>query len=318
MSFWASLFLPKGSSTETTDLGRIVTLLVSSSGSPLLPSARNTEPLPGVLRTVFLTVPAFLSLDLVSAFGNALIFLLALTLITFAALYEFMRFTGGWRGPKSRRRGAHGTLDLGEGYDRDGMRANRQPWRNSRGWRILVTFWCTSIYLPLSKLAIGALVFTDDYWPIANPYLATGQDKPDLGTAREAFYPPLDFCYRTSMRRDSIDWTFLLLPISALVILTLSLWLPWRLWSVINCEKPKVDAWTELGERRRNLNAEYQRLLDVDPSPFSFLYKGERGILCMVRLALTRIFYRQTFANLGRLSDPSSKSLGERASKRGP
>ena len=271
--------MPFPTPTTDPDPRRIVTLLVSSSGSPLLPSARNAEPPPGVLRTVFVTVPAFLSLDLVSAFGNALIFLLVFTLVTFAALYEFMRFTGGWRGPKSHR--THGTLDLGEGYDRDGLEANRQSsWRNSRGWRILVTFWCTSIYLPLSKLALGALVFTDDYWPIPNPYLATGQDKPDLaplGTARE-FHEPLDFCYRTSMRRDSINLTFILLPIAALVILTLSLWLPWRLWSVINCEKPKVDAWTELGERRRNLNAEYQRSLDVDPSPFSFLYKGERGV----------------------------------------
>ncbi|KWU42945.1 hypothetical protein RHOSPDRAFT_26670 [Rhodotorula sp. JG-1b] len=91
---------------------RIVTLLVSSSGSPLLPSARTTEPLPppGVLRAVFVTVLAFLSLDLVSAFGNALIFVLVLTLFTFAALYKCMRFTGGWRGPKSRR--THDTFDL--------------------------------------------------------------------------------------------------------------------------------------------------------------------------------------------------------------
>ena len=254
----------------------------------MLPSARIAEPPPGVLRTVFVTVPAFLSLDLVSAFGNALVFLLVLTLVTFAALYEFMRFTGGWKGLKSRS--MHGTLDLGEGFDRDGIEATRQSWRNSRWWRIWVTFWCTSFYLPLSKLAIGALVFTDDYWPIANPYLATGQNEPDLaplGPDRE-YHEPLDFCYRTSMHRDSINLIFIILPIAALVILTLSLWLPWRLWNVINCEKPKVDAWTELGERRRNLNAEYQRLLDVDPSPFSFLYKGERG-LCERWLVLTRV-----------------------------
>ncbi|PRQ70885.1 hypothetical protein AAT19DRAFT_11042 [Rhodotorula toruloides] len=63
-----------------------------------------------------------------------------------------------------------------------------------------------------------------------------------------------------------------LLPIAAVVILALSLWLPWRLYKVVEEEKPKIDGWTELGERRKDDNAEYERLLEADPSPFSFLY----------------------------------------------
>ncbi|GAA5877534.1 hypothetical protein JCM3774_005898 [Rhodotorula dairenensis] len=259
------------------DLMQLATLLTSASGSPVATPLHATEPPSGALRTIFVTMPAFLSLDLVSAFGKALIFLFVLTLVTLAALYELMRFTGGWKGPSS---GLQGTkLDQGEGYDREGTATRQESWRNSRVWRIVVTFWCTSVYLPLSKWAIGALVYTDDYWPVPNPYLATRDTKPDLlaslGAAQE-FHDPLDFCYRTSMRRNSINFTFVLLPVAALVILTLSLWLPWRLRSIINHQKPKVDAWTELGERRRNLNAEYQRLLDADPSPFSFLYRDFR------------------------------------------
>ncbi|GAA5993201.1 hypothetical protein JCM10908_004503, partial [Rhodotorula pacifica] len=255
------------------DLMQLVTLLVSTSGSPLLPASHAVEPPTGALRTVFVTVPAFLSLDFVIAYGRPFVFLLVLTVVTVVALCELMRFTGGWQGPGSGLK--RGRLDRGEGFDREATVQARHSWRDSRVWHIVVTFWCSSVYLPLSKLAIGALVFTDDYWPVANPYLASGQDTPNpspLGPDKE-FYAPLEFCYRTTMRSDTINLAFVLLPVAGIVILALSIWLPWRLRSVINHEKPRVDAWTELGERRRDRNAEYQRLLETDPSPFSFLYK---------------------------------------------
>ncbi|BGP65895.1 hypothetical protein NBRC10512_004184 [Rhodotorula toruloides] len=265
------------------DLMQMITLLVTA-GSPTLASitassssANSSQK--SLLRTLFVTVPSALSLDFVSAFGQALLFLLVLTLVTLFALYEFYRFTGGWAGPAARR----GARDIGEGYDREGadtVGGSKRwlSWRNSYGWRVFVTFWCTSLYLPLSKLAIGALVYTDDYWPVSNPYTLYDSDAPSpppLGPAA-TYYNPMDFCYRTTMRRrqglKNLNFAYVLLPIAAVVILVLSLWLPWRLYKVIEEKKPKVDGWTELGERRKDENAEYERLLEADPSPFSFLY----------------------------------------------
>ncbi|BGP35334.1 hypothetical protein JCM10296v2_007170 [Rhodotorula toruloides] len=265
------------------DLMQMITLLVTA-GSPTLASvtASSSSDNPSqqtLLRTLFVTVPSALSLDVVSAFGQALLFLLLLTLVTLLALYEFYRFTGGWTGPAARR----GARDIGEGYDREGadtVGGSKRwlSWRNSYGWRVVVTFWCTSLYLPLSKLAIGALVYTDDYWPVSNPYTLYDSDSPSpppLGPAA-TYLDPMDFCYRTTMKRrqglENLNFAYVLLPIAALVILALSLWLPWRLYKVVEQEKPKVDGWTELGERRKDENAEYERLLEADPSPFSFLY----------------------------------------------
>lgn len=266
---------------------RMITLLVTA-GSPTLASLTASSSTTDasqktLIRTLFVTVPSALSLDFVSAFGQALLFLLLLTLVTLLALYEFFRFTGGWAGPAARR----AARDVGEGYDREGAGTSAGSrrwlrWRDSYGWRVFVTFWCTSLYLPLSKLAIGALVYTDDYWPVTNPYTLYDSDAPSpppLGAA-STFYDPMDFCYRTTMKRrqgvENLNFAYVLLPIAAVVILVLSLWLPWRLWKVVEQEKPTVDGWTELGEKRRDENAEYERLLEVDPSPFSFLYCGAR------------------------------------------
>ncbi|GEM10952.1 hypothetical protein Rt10032_c13g4969 [Rhodotorula toruloides] len=272
------------------DLMQMITLLVTA-GSPTLASIATSSSSYSpsqqtLLRTLFVTVPSALSLDFVSAFGQALLLLLLLTLVTLLALYELYRFTGGWAGPAARE----GACDVGEGYDREGADAvggTRRwlSWRDSYWWRVFVTFWCTSLYLPLSKLAIGALVYTDDYWPVNNPYIMYDSDSPSpppLGPA-STYFDSMDFCYRTTMKHrqgfKNLNFAYVLLPIASVVILTLSVWLPWRLYRVIEQEKPKVEGWTELGERRKDKNAEYERLLEVDPSPFSFLHCGASLIL---------------------------------------
>ena len=145
--------------------------LNAGSKSSAQPSAQSST-----LRTLFVTVPSVLSLDFVTAFGQALALLLVLTVVTLGALYEVYRLSGGWHGPSGEiGRGEH---DLGEGFDRENLQERPRKWRDSCAWRVAVTFWCGSFYLPLSKLAIGALVWSDDYWAVANPYELFGVDDP--------------------------------------------------------------------------------------------------------------------------------------------
>lgn len=73
----------------------------------------------------------------------------------------------------------------------------------------------------------------------------------------------------------NFNWAYLILPVSAFTIVWLTFFLPWRLYWVAKKEAPVVDPWTEMGEKRKDLNGEYQKLVDVDRSPFSFLYRGE-------------------------------------------
>ncbi|GJN94294.1 hypothetical protein Rhopal_007368-T1 [Rhodotorula paludigena] len=267
------------------DLMQMFALLITA-GSPTLStlqsgSASSHQPAESTaVRILFVTIPSFLSLDFVAAFGQALVFLFVLTAVTFAALYEFYRFTGGWHGPAGKL--GQGKLDLGEGFDREDLGARRTPWRDSYAWRVAVTFWCGSVYLPLSRLAIGALAWTDDYWDVPNPYELFSSETPSpppLGPSSD-WFDPMDFCYRTTMRRrtgfEHLNFAYVLLPLAGLVIVILSLWFPWRQHKVVKSEAPTVDGWTELGEHRRNHNAEYARLLDVDPSPFNFLYRDYR------------------------------------------
>ncbi|GAA5821147.1 hypothetical protein JCM11251_001986 [Rhodosporidiobolus azoricus] len=250
------------------DLMQMITLLIAAGSPTLTPLTAGasfaedtvgTPSSPTLFRTLFITVPSFLSLDFVSAFGQALVLLFVLTALTLGALYELYRFTGGWHGPSGKP--GRGKLDLGEGYDREDLRERKRSWRDSYSWKVAVTFWCSSFYLPLSKLAISALVWSTDFWPTS----AASTDTVNTS--------PSPVCYRTGTSPGAWNWAYLVLPVAVVLIAVLSLWLPWRLLQVVKHEAPLVDGFTDLGERRRDKKGEYERLLDSDPSPFNFLYR---------------------------------------------
>ncbi|SCV68131.1 BQ2448_252 [Microbotryum intermedium] len=227
-------------------------------------------------------IPAIVSLDLVSAFGRAIMWYWIFTLVAVFLVYEVFRFTGGWFMTQPCRA-------VGEGFDRVGLRDRKgnvgstMKWRDSYAYRTTVTFLATSLYLPLSKIAIGSMVWSDDFWVVPDPF--DGLDPPDTSALGDAtlYYPRLDFCYRTTMRRRSgllhFNFGWLIVPISLLTILWLTLFLPYRLFRLAQREAPSTDEWTETGERRTDVDGEYARLLERDRSPFSFLYRGKlKGI----------------------------------------
>ena len=76
----------------------------------------------------------------------------------------------------------------------------------------------------------------------------------------------------------------------------LTVWFPVRLASVIRGAVPRVDRYTELGKRRSRveLDHEYERQLDRDKNPFSFLYKGLSQSSAQLARALTDITLLQT------------------------
>lgn len=92
-----------------------------------------------------------------------------------------------------------------------------------------ITFLATSLYLPLSKLAIGALAWTSDFWALAeNPYLTS--DSPTFSAATGAMFAGDDFCWRTTMRRrdglKNLNWAWAVLPVAIGTVLFLTLFLP--------------------------------------------------------------------------------------------
>ncbi|KAM0756390.1 hypothetical protein T439DRAFT_308870 [Meredithblackwellia eburnea MCA 4105] len=256
--------------TSVRDVKMMLTLIMSGSASSVFQK--------GWYKSLFIKLPAVVSLDFVSAFGKAVIWLWVFTLITLLSVYELWRFTGGRERTKK--------IDRGEGLDRDfagGKKggATTGGFRNSRGYKMTVTFIATSLYLPLSKISIGALAWTSDFWPVPNPY-ADGNGNPTFVPLGDpaTFYAPDQFCWKTTMLRPrgvkNFNWAWIIVPVAFSTVIWLTFFLPWRVYRVIKEEVPQVDKFTELGEQRKNVTAEYERLLDDDPSPFSFLYHEYR------------------------------------------
>jgi len=231
----------------------MITLLVTSASPSLslltvsAPSTAHTIVETSTFRTIFITIPSALSLDFASAFGQALLFLFLLTFFAFLGLYEFYRFTGGWQGPKGVVR--RGETDLGEGYDREDLHVRKKRFRDRKGWRIAVTFFLTSIYLPLSKLSLSALFWERGYWPSEL-----------LGTD-----PLDDRCFTTIPRGGGkgFNSAIAIFPVALCVLGLLSCWFPMRMYGIVQSSRPSIDRFTELGEVRRDRKGECKCLCSI-------------------------------------------------------
>lgn len=87
-----------------------------------------------------------------------------------------------------------------------------------RGKRLIfVCFALSVLYLPLSTIVIHALVWSDDFWAISNPYTNATANPPivaPLGPLDE-FRDPLDFCYTTTMKRNEVNFAPIVVIVSA-------------------------------------------------------------------------------------------------------
>ena len=85
---------------------------------------------------------------------------------------------------------------------------------------VLISFTLTVLYLPLSTMALHVLVWSEDLWVVPNPYInATSlpPQLPPLGPP-DQFRDPLDFCWTTSMRKDQVNFSPIVIIIAAACI----------------------------------------------------------------------------------------------------
>jgi len=211
------------------------------------------------------TLPSILALDFVSVFGKAIIFLCAWFIVTMLGLWRFQKMTSSYNPNRNV-----------EGFE-------SQPWiftSPSQGTKlanIVIVFILTSLYIPLSKLAIDTLAWNSSFWVVDNPY-ANGIDNPSLPSLGPSsqFRDPLNFCWTTTMRRDEFNFAWLVLPLAGLVLIVYTLYFPIRMVMVIKDLLPHVSDYNELGQKRSSeeMELEYQRLLSKDKSPLNFLYNS--------------------------------------------
>ncbi|RPD55808.1 hypothetical protein L227DRAFT_614942 [Lentinus tigrinus ALCF2SS1-6] len=212
------------------------------------------------LRTFFLQkVPNVLAFNFASTLLQSLILLVVFMIIAGVLLYFFMRMTA-----------ACCSVIIPEGL--------QSTTYLKHSWSVLLcSFVLTVIYLPLSTMAVHVLVWSDDLWVVPNPYTNTTIEVKPFGPPDE-FRAPLDFCYTTTMLRNEINYSPVVVVIAIICFLALTIWYPIHLHRTIRRITPKVDHYTELGTLRSqsDMDREYQRLLSRDKNPLSFLYGGFR------------------------------------------
>lgn len=212
------------------------------------------------------TLPAFLALDFVSIFGLAIMWLLMWMAITAGGLFWFWKISSSYDPNR----------DI-QGYE-------GQPYifksakRGSKALNIFITFVLTTLYMPLSKLALDTVFWSKDYWQVPDPYQGgtiKNPAPPPLGNPM-TFRDPLDFCYTTTMRKDEFNFAWIIVPAAGVTLLVYTLLWPIYMAKVIRDLRPRVSPFNELGVKRSKIemDREYERQLGNDKAPLNYLYMG--------------------------------------------
>lgn len=141
------------------DLVQMIGLIVGfgspSSHSPLHTHAsffKSTSSNLSVSEIIFGKIPAIISLDLVGAFGKAILWFWIFGLIAGLGLYEFYRLTGGWRGPKGKSMDKLLVGDPGlDVEDHQPKKPLRWKWRESKAYITSITFLLASFYVSADR-----------------------------------------------------------------------------------------------------------------------------------------------------------------------
>ncbi|KAF9111773.1 hypothetical protein BGX27_004459 [Mortierella sp. AM989] len=206
-------------------------------------------------------IPAVLSLDFPRALGYGMVFLFLFALICFIALYTFKIMT---------------RTDPND--DIEGLEVSSWSLRSKkqRIETISIVFLLTTLYLPLAKLSFDALVWSDTMWPIPNPY--KNIDFPDLQPLGPSgiYRAPSDFCYVTSMKIQDLNFAYAIIPLAIFTLCANTFYFPLAIRRLVVLNLPRIDKYTEQGERRLDPDEEYKRLTNADNCPYNFLYNGYR------------------------------------------
>ncbi|CAG8491759.1 5235_t:CDS:2 [Dentiscutata erythropus] len=131
------------------------------------------------------------------------------------------------------------------------------PWnlrpQEKRRHNIVIVFILTTLYLPLSKLSIDALVWSKTFWPVGN-----GQN----------------VCYVTSMRNGDLNFSPAIIVVALIVLGVFTIWFPIALKRLVDKNYPKIDRFNEAGEKITDEIKEYSKRLEDDLCPYNFLYNG--------------------------------------------
>ena len=124
-------------------------------------------------------------------------------------------------------------------------------------------------------MSLDALVWSSSFWAVTNPY-QNDVDFPSFeGGGSNTTRDPQDFCYVTSMNKEDLNFSPVIIAIALIAIGVFTFWFPIALKRLVDKNLPRVDKYNEMGETRNNPDEEYKRLLSKDTCPYNFLYNGK-------------------------------------------
>jgi hypothetical protein len=115
-------------------------------------------------------------------------------------------------------------------------------------------------------MSLDTLVWSDSLWPVKNPYLPN-VDFPDfesmIDVGNDALRNPKDFCYVTSMNKNEVNLSPLIIAFGVLNLAVFSFWFPIKLRKIVN-------KYTNRSRFSGNDKDED----DNDKNPHKFIYEG--------------------------------------------
>jgi hypothetical protein len=97
--------------------------------------------------------------------------------------------------------------------------------RGTRWGLVIVTFLLTVIYLPLSTMAVHVIVWSEELWPMDNPYKNTTLPRTASGLPIldplgpvEEYRDPLDFCWTTTMKRNEVNYAAVIVILAVVAV----------------------------------------------------------------------------------------------------
>ncbi|CAG8671200.1 16927_t:CDS:2, partial [Funneliformis mosseae] len=197
------------------------------------------------------SVPDFLSLKMEKVFGFGAIFFLLFFVIGFCNLYLFRKI--------AKWKKATDVEDIGSSRTSSCLLKNH-----------ITMFVLTTIYVPITKLSLDAVVWAAPFWPVANPYLPN-VDNPDFDLmfeGNEALRYPKDFCYVTSMSKDGLNFSPFIIALALLNLGAISFWFPITLKKIVDRQMGRFGFTSSKGTKGK------EAIEDEDNYPHKFLFNG--------------------------------------------
>ncbi|KAJ2453027.1 hypothetical protein EV183_002536 [Coemansia sp. RSA 2336] len=103
----------------------------------------------------------------------------------------------------------------------------------------------STLYVPVVKLCLEAIVWGQGYWPVPNPYRTEDFPQFDSQASESGMRDPDSFCYTTTMHTGRFNGAFVVLPLASLLFIALGLIVPWQVHRLAEHHKPRIPGWAD-------------------------------------------------------------------------